>query len=137
MGVKMTLTAAFLSLAGNDVSGSSKKVELTVTVDEKDVTTFASLGWKEVQGGLKSGTLAADLFNDVTAGALDDDMWAALGNVVPFEVRLVNSPASASNPKYTGSVLVKDWTPISGAPGDTAEVSISYPTSGAVVRATA
>lgn len=137
MGVKMTLTAAFLNLDGTDVSGDSKKIELTVDVDEKDVTTFASLGWKEVVGGLKSGTLAADLMQDVAAGGLDERMWTKLGNLISFEVRLSNAPVSANNPKYTGSVLVKSWKPIGGSPGDVADVSISYPTSGPVLRAVA
>jgi hypothetical protein len=42
-----------------------------------------------------------------------------------------------SNPKYTGSVLIKSWNPIEGSVGDEASVGVSYPTSGAVTRATA
>lgn len=130
----MTLTAAYLSLDGTDVSGQSSKIEVTVDVDEKDVTTFASLGWKEVIGGLKSGSVAATLKQDISAGGLDERMWANLGEVIPFAVRLTNAPPSAGNPEYRGSVLVKSWKPISGSPGDVADVDISYPTSGPVTR---
>jgi len=133
---KMVLTAAYLSLAGSDVSASANKIELAVEVEEKDVTTYGSLGWKEVLGGLKSGTLAIEFKNDYASSALDEDMWALLGTVVTFEARASQAAVGTGNPKYSGSVLVKEWKPLQGSVGDDAQVSVSYPTSGAVARAT-
>lgn len=133
---KMVLTASMLLLNSNDLSDHTSKIELAVQVEDKDVTTFASSGWKEVLGGLKSGTLALTFKQDVTAAAIDSIMWPLLGTVVTFEVRLVNTARTTSNPAYTGTVLIKEWTPISGSPGDVAELSVSYPTSAAVTRAT-
>lgn len=132
----MVLTASFLSLNGNNVSSKCSKVELMAEVEEKDVTTFASLGWKEVKGGLKSGGLSGTFFNDHADDDLDEDMWALLGTNVAFIVRLDNAAVSASNPNYTGSVLINKWTPISGAVGDVNTVEFDYPTSGAITRAT-
>lgn len=132
---KMVLLASYLSLAANALSAYASKIELSVDVEEKDVTTYGSLGWKEVLGGLKSGTLGLELKQDVAAAALDSIMWPLLGTVVPFEVRLDQAAASASNPKWTGNVLIKEWKPIQGSVGDDASVGVSYPTSGAVVRA--
>lgn len=134
---KMVLTAAMLLINSTDLSDHTSKIELAVQVEDKDVTTFASSGWKEVLGGLKSGTLALTFKQDVAAANIDSTMWALLGTVVTFEVRLVNTARSTSNPAYTGSVLIKEWTPISGSPGDVAELSVSYPTSAAVTRLTA
>lgn len=133
---KMILLASYLNLASNDLSGYTSKAELSVEVEEKDVTTFASSGWKEVLGGLKAGTLAIGWKQDVAASAIDSIMWPLLGTVVTFEVRLSNAAVGTSNPKYTGSVLIKEWKPITGSVGDTAELDVSYPTSGAVARAT-
>ncbi|MGW1762756.1 hypothetical protein ACWCQL_01465 [Streptomyces sp. NPDC002073] len=132
----MVLTSQFLSINGVDLSEFTRKAELGVEVEEKDVTTYASAGWKEVLGGLKSGELGAEFLQDPAAGKIDATMWALLGQVVPFETRLNNAPASASNPRYTGSLLIKEWKPIEGGVGDEASVSVSYPTSGAVTRAT-
>lgn len=134
---KMVLLAEFLSLAGNDVSSNTNKAEVTVEVEEKDVTTYGSDGWKEVLGGLKSGTIAIEFKQDFAAAALDAIMWPLLGTVVPFEVRPDQAAVSASNPSYTGNLLIKAWNPITGSVGDEASVSVSYPTSGAVARATA
>ncbi len=133
---KMVLTASFLSVNAVDRSDRTKKIELTAEVEEKDVTTFASLGWKEVLGGIKSGGVSATFLNDTAAGNLDEAMWALLGTVVPFEVRLSNAAVSTSNPKYTGNMLVKSWAPLAGGVGDTAEVEVDWPTSGVITRAT-
>lgn len=134
---KMVLTAEYVAINGTDLSSYAKKAELTTKVEEKDVTTFASQGWKELLGGLKSGELALDLFQDPAAAALDSIMWPLLGTVVTFEVRLTNAAVGTSNPKYTGNVLINGWNPIQGSVGDEASVGVSFPTSGAVTRATA
>jgi hypothetical protein len=133
---KMVLLAEFVSINGTDLSAYAKKAELTAKVEEKEVTTYGSQGWKELLGGLKSGELALDLFQDVAAAALDSIMWPLLGTVVPFEVRLTNSAVSTNNPKYTGNILINGWNPIQGSVGDEASVGVSYPTSGAVTRGT-
>ncbi|MFY1660906.1 phage tail tube protein [Micromonospora sp. WMMD1274] len=133
---KMVLTASYIALSGTDLSNWANSIELSAEVDEKDVTTFGSGGWKEVLGGLRSGTLAIEFKQDVTASALDSIMWPLFGTVVTFEVRLANAAVGTSNPKYTGSALVKEWAPISGNVGDDASVKVSFPTSGAVTRAT-
>ena len=132
----MVLKAAYVAINGVDRSANASKTELTVEVEEKDVTTWASQGWKEVLGGLGSGSLANTFKNDVGAAALDSAMWALFGTVVTFEVRASNAAVGTGNPKYTGNVLIKSWTPISGSPGDVNEASYTWPTSGVVTRAT-
>jgi hypothetical protein len=133
---KMVLLAEYVSINGTDLSSYTKKAELTTKVEEKEVTTYGSQGWKELLGGIKSGELALDLLQDVAAAALDSIMWPLLGTVVTFEVRASNSPVSTANPKYTGSILVNGWNPIQGSVGDEASVGVSFPTSGVVTRGT-
>lgn len=133
----MVLTAAYVSITGpGTLHDRCSKAELTVDVEEKDTTTFASLGWKEVLGGIKSGSLALTLKQDIIDDGLDEDFWAILGTIATFEVRLTQAAVGVSNPKYTGSILVKEWKPLSGQVGDLAEVDVTFPTSGAITRAT-
>lgn len=132
----MTLTASYIAVNSVDRSSWCSKVEVTAEVEEKDVTVFTSLGWKAVIGGLKSGQVALTLKNDVAASQLDETMWALFGTVTTFETRASNAAVGTSNPKYTGSILIKNWTPISGSPGDVNEASYTFPTSGVVARAT-
>lgn len=135
MGTPLVLTASYLAIGGTDLSQWTFKAEIATEVEEKDVTTFVSLGWKEVRGGLKSGNVAVSWRNDVTAAALDSILWTfGLGSIQTFEVRAVNTAASTSNPKYTGSLLLKSLSPISGTVGDVNEQSVTYPTSGVITR---
>lgn len=133
---KMVLTAAHVEINSNDLSGYCNKAELKVEVEEKDVTTFGSDGWKEVLGGLKGGELSLEFKQDVAASALDSIMWPLLGTVQPFVVKLDDSTTTTSNPAYSGNVLIKGWNPIEGGVGDDATVKVAFPTSGAISRAT-
>jgi hypothetical protein len=133
---KMVLLAQYVSINANVLNGFTKKAELSVEVEEKDVTNYASLGWKEVLGGLKSAELSCEFLQDFAAAQLDSIMWPLLGTVVPFEVRADQGAVSTSNPKWTGNILINGWNPITGSVGDEATVSLSFPTSGAVTRGT-
>lgn len=133
---KMVLLAQFLSINSNVLNTFTKKAEVTVEVEDKDVTNYASAGWKEVLGGLKSGEVACEFLQDFAASQLDALMWPLLGTVVPFEVRADQGVVSTTNPKFTGNILIKGWNPIEGSVGDEATVGLTFPTSGAVTRAT-
>ncbi len=134
---KAVLTAEYVAINATDISAYLKKGELSLESDAQDSTTFSSAGWKEFLGGLKSGELSLSYLNDVAAAALDSIMFPLFGTVVTFEVRASSAVVGASNPKYTGSVLVQGWKPIGGGVGDINAADVSYPTSGAVTRATA
>jgi hypothetical protein len=132
----MVLTTGILTINAVSLAANCSKMEVTAEVEEKDVTVFTSLGWKEVLGGIKSGNVALTVKNDLAAAALDQTMWGLFGTVVPWTAKATSGANSTSNPQYTGSLLVKNWTPITGSPGDVNEASYTYPTSGAIVRLT-
>lgn len=131
------LSSTYVGLNGSDYSAHAKACTLTVEVADLDTTDFASSGWKEVIGGLKSGTLDITWNQDVAAAAIDSVIWPLLGTVVTFEVRATSAAVGASNPKYTGSVLINGWTPLDGNVGDLAETDSSFPVTGTVTRAIA
>jgi hypothetical protein len=133
----VVLTTTTLTLNSVDISDWVTKVELTVQVDEKDVTTFGSAGWMEVIGGIKKGTLAFTVLQDYVDNEMDEDLWALFGSVVTFSTKPTSSAVGTGNPSYSGSVLVGELKPIAGGVGDVAEFAASWTTSGAVARATA
>jgi len=130
------MTDCYVALNGTDRSQHIKSVTLNVEVNELDSTDFADAGWTVPIAGLKSGSLALTFNQDVAASQIDAVMWPLFGTTVIFEVRATNASVGASNPKYTGSVLVNAWNPLDGSVGDLAEVSVTYPASGAITRAT-
>lgn len=134
---KFVLTAGYVALNSTDLSSYCSSIQAQFEAESKDTTTFGSNGWHEELSGIKSGSLALQFKQDVAAAALDAIMWPLAFTVVTFEIRAVNTTVTTSNPKYTGSVNIRQWNPISGGVGDVAEVSVTFPTTGAVSRATA
>lgn len=133
---KKVLLDAQLAINSVDLTQWCAKVELDDKFEEKETTTFASGKAKEYLGGLESGEVGLTFKNDYAAAALDAIMWALRRSVVTWAVRADAGAVTTSNPQYGGSLLVNEWTPISGSVGDVAEVDVTFPLSGPMSRVT-
>lgn len=129
------LTSTTVTLNGSAITGDLKSATLAVDAAQLDTTDFASGGWVEMIGGLKSGTLTLEFQDDLADDALDEDLWGILGTVVAFTIKGTSATTAASNPVYSGNVLITSWS-LGGGVGDLAGKSLTFPTSGAVSRAT-
>lgn len=127
------LTSQVTVINSVDYSDHLKSSTLTLDAAQLDTTDFASGGWVEMIGGLKSGTLALNFMDDVADNDVDEELFALLGTVVTFTVKATSSAISASNPEYQGSVLITGHS-IGGDVGALAQKSLTFPTSGAIVR---
>jgi len=135
---KSVMLASFVSIGGTDLSAYCSRIEFSVEAESKDTTTFGSGGWHEELSGIKSASLALTFKQDVAAAALDSILWPLFGTTPTFEIRMSNAVVGTSNPKYSGTVNMRQYAPISGSVGDTAETGgLTWPTTGAVTRATA
>jgi len=132
---KQAVLAGYLALNGTDLSSYTRNATLNIEVNALDSTTYGSNGWMENLAGIKNGTLEFGALNDVAASAIDSILFPLLGTVVTFEIRLNSSAVSTSNPKYTGSVLISGHN-MGGEVGELAGLDLSFPTSGAITRAT-
>ena len=134
---KYVVTGNNVSIGGTDVSGSVARAELTITSTEVDVTDFASGGFTEVVGGLKSGSLSLDFHSDFGSGALNTVLTEDLvGTLVEIVVIAGNgSSASEDTPSYTANFLINSLSPVSGAVGDLSTFSVTFPMSGTVTKA--
>lgn len=134
---KYVVTGNNVSIGGTDVSASVARAELTITSTEVDVTDFASGGFTEVVGGLKSGSLSLDFHTDFGAGSLNTVLTEDLvGTLVEIIVIAGNgSTASADSPSYTANFLINSLSPVSGAVGDLSTFSVTFPMSGTVTKA--
>lgn len=133
---KQILTNVVTLINGVDRSSFITSSELSVESESKDITSYGSAGWKEFLGGLRSGELKLKFLQDVAASQIDSVMWPLLGTTVPFVVRANTGAVGVSNPQYSGNIVVTGWNPIEGSVGDEATVSVSYPTTGIILRAT-
>lgn len=133
---KIVLLDAQFSVANNDLTNWTSKIELSDEFEAKGTTTFGSGGAEENKGGLEKFEASATFKQDYDDNALDDIMWALRRSVVTFATRAMATAVTASNPQYAGSVLINKWVPIAGSVGDVGEVEVTWPGSGPLARVT-
>lgn len=89
-----------------DLTSNSNKVQLTEDREDKESTSFGSLGWKEVLAGLAESAVTAEGQWEATdATKVDDDQFANIGTVGGWTI----IPAAASSTVAAGDLawLVK------------------------------
>ncbi|GIH27613.1 hypothetical protein Aph01nite_59230 [Acrocarpospora phusangensis] len=118
-----------------DLTDHITKATLKIDVEDKETTAFGS-AWKTRLGGLKEGTVELEFNQDFAASEVDATIWPLLGSVTAITIKPTSGSTAATNPLYSGNVLVKEYAPLDGSVGDVAKTSVSWPTSGAVARAT-
>jgi len=127
---KQVLTKCMVKINSTDYSDHVSKVEIDDQFEEKETTTFGSSGAKEVIAGLESGSLAITFKNDFASSNVDSAMWALRGTLVTADIWPDKTAVvSSANPRYSASILINSWKPISASPGDVAEVDVTYPVS--------
>ena len=136
---KYVVTGNTVSFNGTDISASVARAELVISSAEVDVTDFASGGWTEVVGGLKSGSVSLDLHADFGVSGLSTLIGEAqVGTLGTVTIIAGNgTAASSTTPEYTAVCLVSSVTPVAGAVGDLSTFSVTWPTSGEITKATA
>ena len=135
---KYVVTGNKVSINGVDLSSSIARAELSINVADVDTTDFGSNGYTELIGGLKSGSVSIDFHQDYAAASVEATVFPLLGTIATAVIIAGNgSAASSVTPAYTATLLVNNWNPVSGAVGDLSTVSVTWPTSGAVTKATA
>lgn len=126
-----------MSFNGEDITGSVARAELVISAAEVDVTDFASGGFTEIVGGLKSGSVSLDFHSDFGAGGLSTVVTEAevgtLGTVVIIAGN--GTAASSATPAFTAVCMVSSVTPVAGAVGDLSTFSVTWPTSGEITKA--
>jgi hypothetical protein len=136
---KFVVTEPVIVLAGGTVTSSVASVTINVEADNVDSTAFGTSGaWRTSIPGLKTASVDMEFHQDVAAGAIDSIVWPLLGGTAAMTVRPGGSAAvGTSNPEYRFTANVNQWNPIDSAVGDLATVSVSWPITGPVTRATA
>lgn len=135
---KFVVTDPVIVLNSGTVTTSAASVTISVEADDIETTAFGGSGWRTRIGGLKQGSVDIEFHQDMASGAIDSVVYALLGSTAAVKVRPGGTAAiGTSNPEYQFDVLVTNWNPIDSAVGDLATVSVSWPITGAVTRATA
>lgn len=130
---KLVITNANVTLSGTDISTNVASVTLQTSVNEVETTAMGAGGVTRV-GGLRDDSITLDIHQDFSS--VESLVWPLLGSTATIVVKPNGTAVTSTNPSYTGTVLINDWSPISGAVGELATVSVTWPISGTVTRAT-
>lgn len=133
---KFVATDYKITVNGTDFSTSLASVDLSVESDDVETTAFGG-EWRTRVGGLKTGEISLDFHQDFGAASVDATLWPLLNTIATVVVTPTSGTVSATNPSYTAECLVNSYQPFASSVGDLATLSITWPISGTVTRATA
>ena len=127
-----------ITLNGTNLSNVLQSVSLDISSDEIETTAFGG-GWRTRIQGLKSGSVTLNFFQDFGASSVDATITPLFnaGSYATVVITPTSSAVSATNPAWTAVCLVSQYQPFSASVGDIATLSVTWPTSGTVSRATA
>ena len=135
---RIVLTDAYVKLNNVDLSDHIASVEIAQSFDSIETTAFGDSG-RTRTGGLEDSSVTLSFHQDFAAASVDQTIAPLVGGTAAFEIRAVGTATavSATNPKWTGTVLITEWNPLSGAVGELSTADVTWPVSGQVTRGTA
>ena len=78
-------------------------------------------------GGVEVSSVSLELFNDFAAASVNSLFEDAIGSKLAIKLIPVTGTVSATNPSYSMSCLITQWTPISGSTDAAATASVTLP----------
>jgi hypothetical protein len=133
---KFAATDHKITVGGVDFSTSLNSVELSQEADDIETTAFGS-SWRTRIGGLKQASLTLNFMQDFGASSVDATLNPLLGSIATVVIVPTSGTVTATNPSYTMTALVTQYSPFASSVGDIASFSVSWPVTGSVTRATA
>jgi predicted secreted protein len=133
---KFAATDFNVLINGTNFSTSLNSVELTLSADDLETTAFGG-EWRTRIAGLKSGSITLNFMQDFGAASVDATLYPLFGSNATVVIKPTSATVSSTNPAYTAVSLVTAYSPYSSSVGDIATLSVTWPTTGTVTRATA
>jgi len=134
---KLVLTNAYVTINSVDLSTYISSVSLSSTEDVVDTTGFGSTAARTRIAGLMDNSITLEFMQDFATSTLEPTIYPLLGTTTTVVVKPNGSSTSATNPSYTFTALVSEWQPVSGAVGELATASVTWPISGTITKAVA
>ena len=125
-----------------DLTDHVQSITINRQFDELDVTAMGASGHSFI-AGLESSTISIDFLNDDATASVMTTLNSLVGTNAKFKILQTTTPGtpttgtpSATNPLYSGLVLVNKITPVAGKVGDVSVQSLTFTVSGAITVAT-
>jgi hypothetical protein len=131
---KLVLTNPSITIGGIDLSDHINNITLETKYDIIETTTFGSTAKSRV-AGLADNSISLDFMQDFAASNVEATIYPLLGTATTIVIKPVAGTTTTTNPQYTISAVVSDWTPLKGAIGQLSTASVTWPVSGAITKA--
>jgi hypothetical protein len=132
---RIVLTNASVTFASTDVSSYVSSITLSTSLDVVDTTSFGNTARTRV-AGLADNQVTVEFFQDFGSGLLESIIYPTIGTSAAMVIKPVAGTTTATNPQYAFNALVSEWQPLSGAVGELATASVTWPISGAITKTT-
>ena len=137
---KLVLTNAYVLLGGlYDISDYVSSISLATSHETIETTQMNDV-YRTLIAGLGQNQVTFEFHQDFSDNGLEEIINGTslanskVGTAVQVEVRPVNAPVSASNPKYTFNAVITEWQPLSAAVGELTTVNVTWPISGEIAK---
>lgn len=132
---RLVLTNASVVFGTTDLSDHISSISLSTNFDIVETTSFGNTSKTRV-AGLADNSVTFEFHQDFATGSVEQTIYPLLGTAVTVVVKPVNGSTTTTNPSYTFSALITEWTPLNSGVGELLTASVSFPISGAITKAT-
>jgi len=133
---RIVLTDAKITINGVNLSDHITSVGLSTSDDVIDTSSFGGGGARTRVAGLQDNSVTLEFNQDFAAASVEATIYPLIGTLTTVVVTPTSATGgTATNPSYTFSALVSEWQPLSGAVGELATVSVTWPISGVITKA--
>jgi hypothetical protein len=125
---KLILKDCHVEVNGTDFSDHVSSVEITLKKDDVDTTNFGGSG-RERKAGLKDDEFQINFQQDFAAANVDAVLYPLWNNETEFTVlvRPTAAAVSATNPNYSATCILLEYSPVNGKVGELSETSVTFP----------
>ena len=133
---KIVLTDAKVTINSVNLSDHINSITLDTKDDIVETTAFGSTAKTRV-AGLVDNSVTLDFMQDFAAANVEATIYPLIGTATTIVVQPTSSAVGTTNPTYTFSAIISEWSPLKGGIGQLATASVTWPISGSITKAVA
>jgi hypothetical protein len=133
---KIVLTDAKVTINSVNLSDHINSITLETKDDIVETTAFGSTAKTRV-AGLADNSVTLDFMQDFAAANVEATIYPLIGTTTTIVVQPTSSAVGTTNPTYTFTALISEWSPLKGGIGQLATASVTWPISGTITKAVA
>lgn len=132
----LVLKNASVTVNSVDLSDHVKQVTLNYSAESIEDTAMGAT-FKSRVAGLKDWSVDVEFYQDYAASEVDATLFPLVGAAAfAIIVKPDAGATSATNPAYSGNVLLPEYTPVAGSVGEISMASVTFEADGILTRAT-